>query len=70
MEYVLLATAVIAVIIVMVTNKNTGLQAQMNTTLNTAIEQVGTMSDRLVNSQQTTLNTTGTPKYTVNVNPS
>jgi len=50
-EYILLVTAVIAVIIALVTSNGSGLRGQMNTTYNTAIDQVGTMSDRLVNSQ-------------------
>ena len=50
-EYVLLVTAVVAVIIVMVTSNKSGLQSQLNTTLNSAIEQIGNMSDRLAASE-------------------
>jgi Flp pilus assembly pilin Flp len=68
-EYVLLMTAVVAVIIAMVTSNKGGLQGQLNSTLNTAIEGIGTMGDRLAGSQQTSTTTNGTPAYTVNVNP-
>jgi Flp pilus assembly pilin Flp len=46
-EYVLLVTAVIAVIIAIVTSNNGGMQGQLNSTLNTAIGDVGTLSDRM-----------------------
>jgi Flp pilus assembly pilin Flp len=51
-EYVLLMTAVVAVIIAMVTAKDSGLQKQLNTTLNTAIGDVGTLGDALTGSHQ------------------
>jgi Flp pilus assembly pilin Flp len=69
-EYVLLVTAVIAVIIVMVTSKNSGLQSQLNSTLNSAIGQVGTMSDKLANSETTPPGGgNATAPYSVPVNP-
>jgi Flp pilus assembly pilin Flp len=51
-EYVLLMTAVVAVIIAMVTSNNSGLQKQLNTTLNTAITDIGSMGDSLTTSHQ------------------
>ena len=49
-EYVLLVTAVVAVIIAFVTGSKSGLQAQLNSTLNGAVTDVGTLGDRLTNS--------------------
>ena len=46
-EYILLATAVIAAIIVFTTNKDSGLQKQIGVTLNTSINGMDTMSNRL-----------------------
>ncbi len=68
-EYVLLMTAVVAVIIVMVTSNKRGLQAQLNSTLNSAIETVGTMSDRLANSEPASPPSNATNPITVNVLP-
>ncbi len=50
-EYVLLMTAVVAVIIALVTSNNGGLQSQLNSTYNSALGTVGTMSDRLAGSE-------------------
>jgi hypothetical protein len=71
MEYVLLMTAVVAVVIAMVTSNKSGLQAQLNSTLNTAIEDVGNMSDRLGGSEPASTGGNGntTPPYTVSVLP-
>jgi Flp pilus assembly pilin Flp len=51
-EYVLLMTAVVAVIIAMVTSNKTGLQKQLNGTLDTAVNDISTMGDVLSNSHQ------------------
>jgi len=51
-EYVLLVTAVLAVIIFMVTKSNSPLQTQLGNTLNDTFRDVGTLKDRLVNSHQ------------------
>lgn len=67
-EYVLLMTAVTAVIIAMVTSNKGGLQGQLNTTLNSAIESIGNMSDRLATSQQAS-NVNATSPITVKVTP-
>ena len=46
-EYVLLVTAVIGVMIFFLTNKNQGLQGKLNSTLGTASNSIGNMTDRL-----------------------
>jgi Flp pilus assembly pilin Flp len=46
-EYILLVTAVIAVIIALVTSNNSGVKGQLNSTLNTAIDDIGNVSDRM-----------------------
>ena len=58
-EYILLATAVIAVIIVFTTNQN-GLQGHLGNTLNTSINSIDTMSSRL-NASYTTNVTASLP---------
>ena len=68
-EYVLLVTAVVAVIIAMVTSNKSGLQSQLNTTLNSAIEDIGNMSDRLAGSEPGSAGGNGTPPYTIPVVP-
>jgi uncharacterized protein (UPF0333 family) len=68
-EYVLLVTAVVAVIIVMVTSNRSGLQAQLNSTLNSAIEQVGNMSDRLAASEPGSGSSNAVAPYSVPVHP-
>jgi Flp pilus assembly pilin Flp len=69
-EYVLLVTAVIAVIIALVTSNNSGLQGQLNSTLNGAIDQVGNMSDRLTGSEAPSPSNATAPSnpYTLNAN--
>ena len=71
-EYVLLMTAVVAVIIGFVATKNGGFQGTLNTNLNSAVSDIGTMSDKLTASHESPLvpgnATTGTPVgYSVNV---
>ncbi|MBI3314565.1 MAG: hypothetical protein HYZ86_01305 [Candidatus Omnitrophica bacterium] len=51
-EYVLLATAVIAVMIAFATTKETGLQKKLTDTLGTSANTIGNMTDRLHKSQQ------------------
>jgi len=69
-EYVLLMTAVVAVIIALVTSNKSGMQGQLNSTLNTAIGDIGNMSDALDNSHQLSNGSTNTtPPYGVNVTP-
>ena len=46
-EYVLLVTAVVAVMIVFATNKNAGFQSQLCSTLNTATSDIGTVMTQL-----------------------
>ena len=53
-EYVLLVSAVIAVVIAFTSNSNTGVQQQLGSSLNQAFNQVGTMSNRYANSLPTT----------------
>jgi len=71
-EYILLVTAVVAVIIVLVTGSNSQFQKTLNTTMNTAISDMGTGVDVLSASHApTTVASTaaGTPPYTVTVAP-
>jgi len=49
-EYVVLATAVIAVILSLVIGDNAPFQAKLETTVNTAIDDMGNMGDRLSHS--------------------
>ncbi len=65
-EYVLLMTAVVAVIILMVTQPNTGLQGQLTNTINSAIGQVDTMSTRLAGSEPASAPSNFQSNYTVN----
>ena len=51
-EYILLVTAVIAVMIVFTTNKTTGLQGRLNTTYDTATNDINTMANRLISSHK------------------
>ena len=70
-EYVLLVTAVLAVIIAFVTSKNGGFQTQLNTTLNTATSDMSTIATTLSSSHaaQAPSNSLGTPVgYNVAVN--
>ena len=70
MEYVLLVTAVVAVMIVFATSNKTGIQAQMNTTLNEVTGKIGDMQDQLTNSYALgTDNGVIENTYTVNVKP-
>jgi len=73
-EYILLMTAVVAVIIGFVATQNKGgFQDQMNQTLNGAVQQMSNMSDRLSTSEAPSAAsnsaTAGTPPYTVTVAP-
>ena len=70
-EYVLLVTAVLAVIIAFVTSKNGGFQTTLNTTLNTATGDMSTISGTLSGSHQAGNASTAniTPPYSVNVTP-
>ena len=51
-EYILLVTAVIGVMIFFLTNKNSGLQGKLNSTLDTASNSIGNMSSRLDKSHE------------------
>ncbi len=71
-EYVLLMTAVVVVIIAFVTsNKSGSFQAQLNSTLNSAAQEMNTMAGRLSDSHDSgsapTGSNVGTPPYTINV---
>ena len=71
-EYVLLVTAVVAVIIALVAGNNSVFQNQLNTTLNTAIGDIGVGVDALSNSHAPSNavgNATRTPPYSVPVAP-
>jgi hypothetical protein len=64
-EYIVLVSAVIAVMIVFLTNKNTGLQAKLNTTLEDTADQIGNMSDRLEKSHSLTNEASGKSAWSV-----
>jgi uncharacterized protein (UPF0333 family) len=71
-EYVLLMTAVVVVIIAFVSNTgNGGFRAQLNATLNSATADMNTMAGTLADSHAATTAPTGTsagiPPYSVNV---
>ncbi|MBI3314677.1 MAG: hypothetical protein HYZ86_01870 [Candidatus Omnitrophica bacterium] len=64
-EYVLLATAVIAVMIAFATNKDTGLQKKLTDTLGTSANTIGNMTGRLHKSQQGSNTVIPTPAQSV-----
>ena len=70
-EYVLLVTAVVAVIITLVAGNNSQFQTQLNSTLNQAISGMDTMAGRLAGSEPAAPSNTVAPlpPYTVNVMP-
>jgi Flp pilus assembly pilin Flp len=49
-EYVLLVTAVVAVMIVFATGKGTGIQGQLNSTLNQVTGKIDDMTSQITNS--------------------
>ena len=70
-EYVLLMTAVVAVIIALVTGKNSGLQGTLTNTLNATISTQSDIADRLTNSENGTIAKAdpkaGIPPYSISV---
>jgi Flp pilus assembly pilin Flp len=66
-EYVLLVTAVLAAIIAFVSTKGTGLQAQMNTTLNQATSDIGDMGNRLTSAHGESQLGSASPEINVNI---
>ena len=67
-EYILLVTAVVAVMIVFSTSQNTGLQNQMNSTLNSAMSDIDTETQALGRSHQLTNSASSVlPQYSVNI---
>jgi len=68
-EYVLLMTAVVAVIIAMVTSNKSGFQGQLTNTINSAVGTIGSMSDRLAVSEPGSGPSNATAPYTVNIVP-
>jgi Flp pilus assembly pilin Flp len=71
-EYILLMTAVVAVIIALVAGNKSQFQGTLSNTLNTAISDMGTGVDSLQagHAPATAASTaTGTPPYTVSVAP-
>ena len=71
-EYILLVTAVVAVIIALVAGQNSSFQATLFNTENTAVSDMGTGVDALSQSHapsNAANNSTGTPPYTVTVAP-
>jgi Flp pilus assembly pilin Flp len=58
-EYVLLITAVLVVIIAFVSTKNGGFQGQLNSSLNAAASDINSMGDKLSKSHDSTTAPTG-----------
>jgi len=69
-EYVLLVTAVVAVMIAFVTNKSGGLQGQLNTTLVNAGNDMATLANSLATSQATGSGSVTNPASVVVTPPS
>jgi uncharacterized protein (UPF0333 family) len=68
-EYILLVTAVVAVMIVFATNKNGGFQSQLNGVLGTAANEMNSQVQVLDASHNSPPGGNGTPSYSVNVTP-
>jgi hypothetical protein len=72
-EYILLVTAVVGVLIIFETNQNQGgFQSTLNSTLNQASQDMNTMSGVLVDSHALTpanQQSNNTPPYTVDILP-
>jgi hypothetical protein len=70
-EYVLLMTAVVAVIIAFVTSKgNGGFQDQLGNNLNSATQEMGSLTDRYTASHAAAPSgTNSVPVYNVDINP-
>ncbi len=69
-EYILLVTAVIAVLIFFMTSKDRGMQAHLGKTMNTATDKMAVKSTTLTGSQKDASNApspTGTPIFEVKV---
>jgi Flp pilus assembly pilin Flp len=69
-EYILLVTAVVAVMIVFATSQNGGIQGQLCGILNTAANGMNSEMQALDQSHTSPTGGNGTPGYSVNVNPS
>ena len=70
MEYILLVTAVLAVIIVLVVGNNSPLQNQLNSALNSAVSQINSEAGYLSTSHDAHSAPTGTaglPNITINI---
>ncbi|MDO8675289.1 MAG: hypothetical protein Q7K71_04130 [Candidatus Omnitrophota bacterium] len=67
-EYILLATAVIGAMIFFTTGPNSALTGRLGNTLNSTADSIGSISNRLVNSQGATANGV-TPAPGVTVDP-
>jgi len=65
-EYVLLVAAVIAVMIAFTTKPNSGIQGELNTTLNAAVGQMSELGGRLSASQQGSNGTSPVSNFSVN----
>ena len=68
-EYILLVTAVVAVMIVFATSQNGGIQGQLGSVLNTAANEMNTQMGILDGSHSSPAGGNGTPGYSVGVNP-
>ena len=70
-EYILLVTAVVAVMIVFATTKNSGMQGYLCSTLNTAVGDIGTSMTALTQSHAAVTAQGGAEEniYTINVSP-
>ena len=70
-EYILLVTAVVAILIVFLTNQSGGLQKQLNSTLTDVTDTIGNESDILINSHSLSPSSAGSGQapYLVSVCP-
>ncbi len=68
-EYVLLVTAVLAVIIAFTSNSSSPLKSQLNNTLGNAVSDIGSEEDQLDSSHNPSAGAGGTSPWTVNVIP-
>jgi len=68
-EYILLVTAVIAVLIAFATNKSGPLQTQLNSTMGQFSNEIGDVASHYVGGHVSPAGGTGSPAYNVDVTP-
>ena len=68
-EYILLATAVVGVMILFLTKKDTGLQGQLTNSYNGVVSGMGDLQETFSESHPLTNKSSPAPDYTVKVAP-